>query len=451
MNILYVVHQFLPEYSTGTEILTYKTARCMRDRGHHVAVFTGFPGNGRYEDGNRFDHYEYDRIHVWRFMHSRTAMASQNNIAEAEYNNFLVTDIFSSLLDKVRPDLVHIFHFQRLSIAVVDVCQKFGVPMVYTPTDFWFECPTTQLLLPDMCICPGPGERNIHCFKHLAEFYFKSPQQKKIIRALPDWLFSSIITLSDFPVADSWKPLKMVQALAARNDFIEERLNALDRIVVPSKIIRSRIEHHIEDNHKLVDISFGIDAPPIVVKDKSDVLRIGFIGTIGEHKGAHILTGAMLSLPETMKIEARIYGDLNVFPEYSCRLNKHAAIDKRIKFCGTFRPDDINKVFSTIDVLVIPSLWPENTALVAYYAQSYTCPIISSRIDGMTDIIKHEVNGLMFDRGNIEDLSMFLKKVHDDRGFLRYLASNAIKPMNMKEYATKIERIYCDIIKGDRL
>ena len=451
MNILYVVHQFLPDYSTGTEILAYKTAKCMRERGHHVEVFTGFPGKGRYEDGDKFDHYEYDRIPVWRFMHSRTAMASQNNIAEAEYNNFLVTDIFSSLLDKVRPDLVHIFHFQRLSIAVVDVCQKFGVPMVYTPTDFWFECPTTQLLLPDMCICPGPGERNIHCFKHLAEFYFKSPQQKKIIRALPDWLFSSIITLSDFPVAGLWKPLKMVQALAARNDFIEERLNALDRIVVSSTVVRSRVEHYVKKVNRIVDIPFGIDAPPIVAKGKSDVLRVGFIGTIGEHKGAHILTGAILSLPETMKIEARIYGDLDVFPEYSRLLNKQAYIDKRIKFCGTFQPDDINKVFSTIDVLVVPSLWSENTPLVAYYAQSYNCPIISSRIDGMADIVQHEVNGLMFDRGNIEGLSMLLKKLHDDRCFLRYLASNAIKPLNMREYAAKIERIYLDIVKRERL
>ena len=166
--------------------------------------------------------------------------------------------------------------------------------------------------------------------------------KKKIIRVLPDWLFSSIITLSDFPVAGLWKPLKMVQALAARNDFVEERLNALDRIVVSSTVVRSHIEHYVKKVNRIVDIPFGIDAPPIVTKDKSDVLRVGFIGTRGEHKGAHILTGAILSLPETMKVEARIYGDLYVFPEYSRLLNKQAYIDKRIKFCGTFQPDDIN-------------------------------------------------------------------------------------------------------------
>ena len=43
MRILYTTHQFLPEYSSGTEILTCSTAQEMRKRGHESFILTGFP------------------------------------------------------------------------------------------------------------------------------------------------------------------------------------------------------------------------------------------------------------------------------------------------------------------------------------------------------------------------------------------------------------------------
>ena len=46
MKILYTTHQFLPDYSAGTETLTYGTAKEMSMRGHEVSIFTGYPVKG---------------------------------------------------------------------------------------------------------------------------------------------------------------------------------------------------------------------------------------------------------------------------------------------------------------------------------------------------------------------------------------------------------------------
>ena len=43
MKILLTVHQFVPEWTTGTEILTFSVSKELLRRGHHVVVFTGFP------------------------------------------------------------------------------------------------------------------------------------------------------------------------------------------------------------------------------------------------------------------------------------------------------------------------------------------------------------------------------------------------------------------------
>ena len=60
MKILYTTHQFLPDYSAGTEILTYSTAKEISRRGHEVSIFTGYPVKGAVEASHAFDRYEYD-------------------------------------------------------------------------------------------------------------------------------------------------------------------------------------------------------------------------------------------------------------------------------------------------------------------------------------------------------------------------------------------------------
>ena len=168
MRILYTTHQFLPDYSAGTEILTYSTAKEISKRGHEVRVVTGYPAKGAIEASNAFDHYEYDGIPVDRFFHSNTLSINSPNPMEAEYNNLFCADFIRRRLRELKPDLVHFYHLQRLSGSVIDVCTEMGIPSFFTATDFWLVCPTNQLLLPDHSQCLGPDKEMINCVQHLA-------------------------------------------------------------------------------------------------------------------------------------------------------------------------------------------------------------------------------------------------------------------------------------------
>ena len=90
MKILLTVHQFLPDYAAGTEILTLDTARELRRRGHEVSVLARHPAEVPLADNQRFERYEYDGVPVIRFQHSHIPMGGQLNTTEAEYNNWLV-------------------------------------------------------------------------------------------------------------------------------------------------------------------------------------------------------------------------------------------------------------------------------------------------------------------------------------------------------------------------
>ena len=158
MRILLTVHEFLPEHSAGTEVLTLTSALALRERGHDVRILTGFHARTPLSDHERFDRYEYRGIPVDRFKRSAGPMGSQANFVETEYNNLLVAAHFERLLDGYRPDVVHFFHLMRLSASLVDVCSRRRLPMVFTPTDFWFMCPTVHLRLPDGAHCDGPAK-----------------------------------------------------------------------------------------------------------------------------------------------------------------------------------------------------------------------------------------------------------------------------------------------------
>ena len=62
MNILLVVHDFLPNHLAGTELYTYNLARALKDNGHEVSVYTCEFGD--FEEKLREEDAQYNHITV---------------------------------------------------------------------------------------------------------------------------------------------------------------------------------------------------------------------------------------------------------------------------------------------------------------------------------------------------------------------------------------------------
>ena len=136
MKVLLAVHQFFPDFSAGTEVLTLSVARELRARGHTVRILTGFPGAAGLADDQRFDEYRFDGFHVHRFHHAYASMGGQRSLIEIGYDNHLAAAYFGRVLSDFVPDLVHFFHLNRLGTGLITVARRAGVPAFLTPTDF---------------------------------------------------------------------------------------------------------------------------------------------------------------------------------------------------------------------------------------------------------------------------------------------------------------------------
>jgi glycosyltransferase involved in cell wall biosynthesis len=181
-------------------------------------------------------------------------------------------------------------------------------------------------------------------------------------------------------------------------------------------------------------------------KTPSDRISIGFIGQIIASKGTHLLLQAISSFDDSLgdKFRLFIYGNLEKNPEYSAQLRRLATDTDKIRFCGTYSHEESADVFGTIDVLVVPSLWYD-FPLVIYEAFATGTPVIATNLGGMAEAVSHEVNGLLFERGNVEDLARQLRRIVEEPSLLERLRAGVPRVKTIGEEVTELEAIYSDL------
>jgi glycosyltransferase involved in cell wall biosynthesis len=448
MKILYTTHQFLPDYSAGTEILTYSTAKEISRRGHEVCIFTGYRVKGAVEASHAFDRYEYDGISVDRFFHSKTSPIRPRNPMEAEYNNLFYEDFFRRRIQELKPDLVHFYHLQRLSVSAIDVCRDMGIPTLFTATDFWLVCPTNQLFLPDHSRCLGPDKGMVNCVRHLAAIS-QGQRLRSILDRLPNWLMAVFIRWGKYVFWPEKRYFPLVRALAARPAYMEKRMNQIGMVLVATRFMGEMLCRYGLEARRVRHVPFGIDHTHITcvsAKGTEKHLRIGFIGTLYYHKGAHVLLEAVRSLPTDIPLKVKIYGELEQFPEYARTLRSIAGNDDRIEFCGTFSNPGIGVIFYGLDVLVVPSLWYENSPLALSYAQAAKVPVVATNSEGINEVIADGENGFLFEKGDVKGLADIIRMLCNDRSVVKHLSDHARQPKSISLYVDELERIYDDVI-----
>lgn len=448
MKILLTTHVFLPEHSAGTEVLTFSTAKELQRLGHTVEVCTGYLTRRPLPESERFDTYEYEGVQVNRFFYNPELAEGRKNVVEAEYNNLFFARWFKGYLARSRPAIVHFFHLAFLSASAVDVCHELNIPMVMTPTDFWLICPNSQLRLPGNALCRGPDRNSVNCVKH-AVFNTQRSWIARLFSRLPGWLVVAMMWSANHGLFFFSKFAPKVAALSRRAGFLRRRMNMLERVVVPTRLMEEMLVNNGLDPAKVVFSRYGIRSEPAEARlpGTDGKLRIGFIGGLSEHKGAHLLISAVRSLPENVHWELKIYGKSDVDPRYFEKLKQLAGDDQRIRFCGTFPNQIIGRIFAGLDVLVVPSVWYENTPLVIYSAHAAGCPVIASNLGGMAEVVEHEMNGLLFEVGDIAGIAGALERLAQDRKLLQRLADNTRGPKSISDYVMELQDIYNDILK----
>lgn len=434
MRILYVTHLFLPRFSGGTEVLTFQVAREMQRRGHEVEVLACEDWQGATPVAGTDDVYEGVPVHRLKL---NAAMG--RDPLRAQYHFPAVEDYLLPRLRARRPDLVHAHHFGHVTTAVATAAYRLGIPVIFTATDFWLICPTSQLLRYDQSLCNGPT--NIaKCAKCVATTYRRARPYRKLLGAVPEPLFNFAAHHLAPPLA-ALGPARALASLVARAEWNRQVAQKFARMLVASRFMQEKFIENGLPAEKMELLGFGIDttwAANLPPRRLGSPLRIGFIAALAPHKGAHVLVEAFRRLHAASKARLDIYGRLDFAPPYGDELQAATRGVEGIRFRGSFPHQEIARVLGEMDVLVIPSVWYENSPLVLLTALAARLPVIVSDMGGLTELVRDGESGLVVRAGDAEALAAALGRCLGEPELLPRLARAMPPVKSIETYADEL-------------
>ena len=423
MKILVIVHQFLPKHAAGSEYYTYYLAKELQSRGHDVHLyFTEVDQAREHADlqTGEYDglpYHEATNNHLFpSFQHTYRDPAMERNLRK--------------VLDEVRPDIVHVQHLHLHSITYLDILKDRGLPIVFTLHEYITMCHRNgQLLREGGVVCEGPEVTECaKCARH-----WPPPESSRSTGSNGE---------------ENGDPY--VGAVTERLRTVKEGLSKVDLFISPSKFLRQKyIDYGFARPDQIIFSDNGIATSKYrtVPRAPSKNLRIGYFGTISEWKGIHVLVEAFNGLPES-GVECRIYGDMTFLPEYSRRVrNLRRHLD--VKFMGEFDNSKVAEVLADMDVLVVPSLWFENSPLTIHEAFIAGVPVICSDRGGMAELIDDGRNGLHFRMGDAADLRDKISRLLAEPGLLDRIRSGFPEIKDIGTDARDMEKRYDSLLAGE--
>jgi glycosyltransferase involved in cell wall biosynthesis len=191
----------------------------------------------------------------------------------------------------------------------------------------------------------------------------------------------------------AWAPA----AAEHRRAWLEEMGRLADVIVVPLQSIHDAFVANGVPPAALRQIPYAAPPPAVHVPrtpSSDGVLRVGFVGRIHPDKGVDVLVRAVRRLePDVaVRLVIRTGAEQDAF---AASVRALAAGDDRITFAPPFGRDEQDAAYAEFDVLAVPSQWFEMGPLVIYEGHAHALPILGSRLGGIAEHVRDEVDGLL--------------------------------------------------------
>lgn len=403
LKILKVIHGFPPDFMAGSEVYSATLVKELSLRGHNVFVFT------RIENEFLKPYAIYDEVIKYKKcnpIHIRRVNKPKDYLYRDKFLDTNIEQAFLEYINEVKPDIVHFGHLSHLSINLISIAKSLGKKVVFTLHDFWLFCVKGQLINQDNEICLNPSVQN--CQK-----------------------------------CSPYKPeIKEVEQIFKAMDKVREQI---DIFISPSHTVRDFFIQLGIPESKIIYQKYGFDKQAIKYKKrifrKNSKIRFGFMGRIIPSKGISVLLNAFRDLPND---------DLYIYGSVAKSQMRFLELQKNVKFMGSYDNSEVDKILDFIDILIVPSVWLENSPLVIQEAFLSGVIVITSNIGGMKELVGNN-DGFLFEIGDSNDLVKVIKKIKQDCRILNKIKDNRDKVDSKQKDVNKIVSIYHSLIKGENI
>lgn len=450
MRVLTIVHGFPPHGTGGAELYAEAVSQALA-AGHGDAVFVftreAVPSAGEY----RVRDEARGPLRVrWVNRTFRDARAFEDT-----YRNDRVAARAAEYVDLIAPDVAHVHHLTCLSTTILDALAARGVPIVLHLHDYWLFCHRGQLLDTDLARCDGPGAGGCaRCPGVEGQApragYGAARLIGRLARHLPG-AGARLRAAARHAGATLLSPDRARQLSRERLQHMQARFAHVSVAVAPSAHVRDRFAREGFPADRIVVSEYGVTAAGgSAVRRPGAPLHVGYLGALMASKAPHLIAEAVAMMPPGA-VRASIYGSPSAYhgdDSYVRALDSrldHPAVTRH----GPLPHAEVGAALAALDALVFPSIWEETSGIGAREALSAGVPVVASRIGGVPEFIRHDVNGLLFEPGNATDLARQLLRLVDEPDLLPRLRAG-ITPLRTLDDDVRDTRARYEMVAASR-
>lgn len=294
-----------------------------------------------------------------------------------------------------------------------------------------------------------------------AGLHYQFVNKSRLVTTIHGTLFSETpLNPSYFSQLSFFEKLKMIYCYRMRFvilPFYKMLLRNSQRIIVDSSFTRELL---LKRNHgsgnKIKVVPLGIELEDYQKLDKEKIRKEldvnGFIlftvSRLEKMKGIDVAIDAVRKL-NIQDIHYYIAGKGRLEADLK-EMCKKSNI-KNVHFLGELSEEELKKYFAMADVFIYPEVSEPAFGLVSIESMAYGTPVIASRSGAIPEVINEDV-GLVFEKGNSDELAEKIKLVYGNRNYLERLRihtrSYVETNFTADKMAERVLSIYYEIIKA---
>lgn len=313
--------------------------------------------------------------------------------------------LLDAWLEQLRPDVLHIHHLSGLPWSLPARARARGIRTVLTLHDYALPCGRGQLVDHTLRLCPGPEPAR--CARCLSEQLGLTPARARagrLLERLPRLrgLARRGVGLLA-PGGDG--PARITSRITALHDVFA----SIDVLLSPSEDLARRYQAMGLRRPERCELPL-LGEVPVAPDPEPGALRLLFASAIIPTKGPDRLLAAYSRLPEGAAT-LTLAGPTPAFdgrPGFARDLRERAARVPGVRWAGEVAPGQMSALLAQHDVLVLPSIWPENSPLVVREATAAGLRVIISEAGGAAELAP-EARRASSDPGDIDSLYQALQ------------------------------------------